>query len=66
MPRGKAAGKRCVQLDSAERCLLFGLLQRPAVCSSLRHTPEMCGINRMHATAALGFCPLYTVLRFSS
>ena len=60
MPRGKAAGERCVQLDNAERCLLFGMLQRPAVCSSLRPTPEMCGIDRTHAIAWLGKLEIHT------
>ncbi len=43
MPRGKAAGVRCVQLSEDNRCLLFGKPERPAVCSSLRPMLEMCG-----------------------
>ncbi|MBL8310234.1 MAG: YkgJ family cysteine cluster protein [Burkholderiales bacterium] len=43
MPQGKAAGVRCVQLDEANRCRLFGDPGRPAVCSSLKPSPEMCG-----------------------
>lgn len=49
MPSGKAAGVRCMQLDDAERCLLFGRPERPAVCASLRPTAEMCGDSRAQA-----------------
>ncbi|MEK9801885.1 MAG: YkgJ family cysteine cluster protein [Curvibacter sp.] len=45
MPEGKPAGVRCVQLDGAGRCLIFGRPERPAVCLSLRPSPEMCGDN---------------------
>lgn len=43
MPQGKPAGVRCVQLDAANRCRLFGLPERPAVCRALRPEPAMCG-----------------------
>jgi len=43
MPGGKPAGVRCVQLDEANRCRIFGDPARPAVCSSLQPSPEMCG-----------------------
>jgi hypothetical protein len=43
MPQGKAAGVRCVQLTSDNRCALFGKPERPAVCVRLRPTAEMCG-----------------------
>jgi len=49
MPHGKPAGVRCVQLDDANRCRLFGRPERPAVCSSLRPEAAMCGIDRDHA-----------------
>jgi hypothetical protein len=49
MPQGKPAGVRCVQLDDAERCRLFGQPERPAVCLSLRPTAEMCGNDRSEA-----------------
>ncbi|MDP2007693.1 MAG: YkgJ family cysteine cluster protein [Rubrivivax sp.] len=49
MPRGKPAGVRCVQLDPHDRCRLFGQPERPAVCASLRPTPEMCGNSRAEA-----------------
>jgi Fe-S-cluster containining protein len=43
MPQGKPAGVRCVQLDDDNRCLIFGRPERPAVCSQLRPSDEMCG-----------------------
>lgn len=43
MPHGKPAGVRCVQLTEDNRCRLFGSPERPAVCSRLRPTAEMCG-----------------------
>ena len=43
MPNGKPAGVRCVQLTVDNRCRLFGLPERPAVCVSLRPSLEMCG-----------------------
>lgn len=39
----KPAGVRCVQLDDANRCRIFGQPERPAVCSQLRPSTEMCG-----------------------
>jgi uncharacterized protein len=49
MPFGKAAGVPCVQLNQDLRCLLFGSVARPLVCSSLRPNPEMCGRNQQEA-----------------
>ena len=49
MPQGKAAGERCIQLDSANRCLLFGLPERPEICRRLRAEPLMCGSTRAEA-----------------
>jgi hypothetical protein len=49
MPHGKPAGVRCIQLDEAGRCRLFGDPRRPAVCASLRPALEMCGADRRHA-----------------
>jgi Fe-S-cluster containining protein len=46
MPHGKPAGVRCVQLGDNERCKLFGDPRRPAVCSGLAPSMEMCGENR--------------------
>ncbi|MGD9869718.1 MAG: YkgJ family cysteine cluster protein [Thauera sp.] len=49
MPQGKPAGVRCVQLDEADRCRLFGDPRRPAVCASLKPAAEMCGAERAQA-----------------
>ena len=43
MPEGKPAGVRCVQLDDALRCRIFGRPERPAVCGQLRPSLERCG-----------------------
>jgi uncharacterized protein len=43
MPHGKPAGMRCIQLTEDNLCKLFGHPDRPAVCSSLRASVEMCG-----------------------
>ena len=52
MPLGKPAGVRCVQLDAANRCTIFGRADRPAVCGSLLPSAEMCGQD---STAAILF-----------
>lgn len=49
MPQGKPAGVRCVQLDEANRCRLFGRPERPAFCGGLQPAAEMCGDGRAHA-----------------
>jgi Fe-S-cluster containining protein len=49
MPNGKPAGVRCIQLDDADRCRIFGLPERPVVCGSLQPEREMCGGSRAEA-----------------
>jgi hypothetical protein len=46
---GKPAGVRCVQLTADNRCQLFGLPERPAVCVRLRPDAEMCGQSAAEA-----------------
>ena len=53
MPHGKPAGVRCVQLDDANRCRLFGRPERPEICGRLRPEPEMCGNSRADALSRL-------------
>lgn len=53
LPHGKRAGVPCPHLDADLRCQLFGLPTRPAVCSSLRPSPEMCGESREQAMSWL-------------
>jgi len=45
MPHGKPAGVRCAQLDDANRCMIFGRPERPAVCGQLMASAEMCGAD---------------------
>jgi Fe-S-cluster containining protein len=54
MPHGKPAGVRCIQLDEANRCRLFGKPERPEVCRRLRPEPAMCGNSRDEALRILG------------
>jgi hypothetical protein len=49
MPNGKPAGVRCIQLDTDNRCLIFGHADRPAFCASLQASAEMCGDTREYA-----------------
>ena len=56
----KPAGVRCVQLDAAGRCLIFGRPERPAVCSSLMPAPEMCGASAAEALHFLNRLELQT------
>ncbi|MBH9552124.1 YkgJ family cysteine cluster protein [Inhella gelatinilytica] len=54
-PTGKPAGVRCAQLDEQDGCRLFGRPERPAVCSSLQPSAEMCGDSREQALRWLGW-----------
>ncbi|MBU9439497.1 YkgJ family cysteine cluster protein [Burkholderia multivorans] len=53
MPDGKPAGVRCVQLGDDLRCRIFGRPERPACCSGLQPSAEMCGASRDEALAWL-------------
>jgi Fe-S-cluster containining protein len=61
MPHGKPAGVRCIQLDSANRCLLFGKPERPAICVRLRPEAAMCGANRDEAMRLLAALEIATI-----
>ncbi len=50
---GKPAGVPCPHLDAALRCTLFGQANRPACCSGLQPSAEMCGVDRVAALAYL-------------
>lgn len=52
-PHGKPAGVACAQLDDMLRCRIFGQSARPACCSGLQPSEEMCGNNRQEALAWL-------------
>jgi Fe-S-cluster containining protein len=45
----KPAGVRCVQLDDANLCRIFGQPERPAVCGQLQPAPDMCGSSQAQA-----------------
>ena len=60
MPHGKPAGVRCIQLDDANRCLLFGQPERPAVCAGLQASQEMCGTQAEHALNYLSLLEIAT------
>ena len=60
MPGGKPAGVRCIQLDEHNRCQLFGLPERPAVCGALRPSTEMCGNTQSEASAWLAWLEAQT------
>ena len=49
MPEGKPAGTRCVHLDEASACRLFGLPSRPSVCDSFKPQFEMCANGPVQA-----------------
>jgi uncharacterized protein len=53
MPEGKPAGVRCAQLTEDNKCKLFGKPERPAVCSGLKASEEMCGGSNEDAYAYL-------------
>lgn len=53
MPEGKPAGVKCIQLDEAMNCKIFNSPLRPAVCGSLRPSPDMCGHSQSEAMAYL-------------
>jgi len=53
MPMGKPAGVRCIQLDSDNKCKLFGKPERPEVCRSLAPTLDMCGRTNAEAMVNL-------------
>jgi len=66
MPLGKPAGVRCVQLDDANACRIFGQPERPAVCGQLMPSVEMCGESAIVAMAWLTSLELATAPRPSS
>ncbi len=49
MPGGKPAGVRCVNLDSADRCVIHGEPDYPAFCAGLKASAEMCGAGKEEA-----------------
>jgi uncharacterized protein len=60
MEDGKPAGMRCIQLTVDNRCRIFGSDLRPAVCSSLRPSREMCASSNDEAMQHLTELELLT------
>lgn len=50
---GKPAGVPCAHLTGDYRCAIFGRPERPACCSGLQPSREMCGESREQALAWL-------------
>lgn len=53
MPEGKPANTPCIHLDDRQYCKLFGTPQRPAVCTGLQPSEEMCSRTCHEAMAYL-------------
>lgn len=53
MLEGKPAGVRCVQLDDNNLCRIFGMPERPAVCSEFNANHDICGDSNEFALDAL-------------
>lgn len=49
----KPAGEPCRHLTADYRCAIFGHPERPACCSGLQPSTEMCGEGREQALAWL-------------
>ena len=54
MPQGKPAGVRCVQLSEGNLCQLFGMPERPSVCSAFKAEYQVCGSTREEALMIIG------------
>jgi uncharacterized protein len=50
-----------VQLDAANRCLIFGRPERPAVCLAFRTDREICGDTNAQALQQLQWLEQVTV-----
>jgi hypothetical protein len=57
---GKPAGEPCRHLTADLRCAVFGQPARPACCSGLQASAEMCGESRAQALAYLTTLELAT------
>ena len=53
MPEGKPAGIRCIQLTEDNQCRLFGLPDRPTVCSHFKAVVDVCGHDDQQAWALI-------------
>lgn len=53
MPNGKPANTRCIQLSDDNHCRIFGLPERPLVCSTFGAQRYVCGETREQALILL-------------
>ena len=60
MPEGKPAGERCIQLSNDNLCMIFGMKQRPEVCSSFSATIDVCGSTNSEAIRLISFLEAQT------
>ena len=60
MPKGKPAGVRCIQLDENNLCRLFGLSERPELCSQFKAHGSVCGESREQALQLINVLELAT------
>lgn len=60
MPHGKTAGERCLHLDDANLCVLFGTPERPDFCAAFAASAELCGENREEALRMIGWLEVET------
>ncbi|MDP3845954.1 MAG: YkgJ family cysteine cluster protein [Pseudomonas sp.] len=66
MPNGKLAGERCVQLSPDNRCRIFGLPERPAVCLAFSADLEVCGETNEQALQQLNWLEQATAIFLKS
>ena len=59
----KPAGVPCRHLTAEMRCAVFGRPERPACCSGLQASREMCGETREEALAWLAALEAATCVR---
>ncbi|BAJ04282.1 YkgJ family cysteine cluster protein [Shewanella violacea] len=60
MPEGKPAGERCIQLSNDNLCMIFGMKERPDVCSSFSATIDVCGSTNTEAIRLISFLEAQT------
>ncbi|MBL4815919.1 conserved hypothetical protein [Shewanella benthica] len=60
MPEGKPAGERCIQLSNDNLCMIFGMKERPEVCSSFSATIDVCGSTNSEAIRLISFLEAQT------
>jgi len=53
MPEGKPSGVRCIHLLPDFGCALWGMPERPSVCSAFKAEEDFCGKDRDEALRIL-------------